>query len=227
MRRRSTALLLLPGLLMTACAVSTDETPRDIDQGTVVSRNTDEAAQAAEGAGLIYLTVPGVAGETTRLRSVARDVGDDPDAVLAALLAGPNSDEFTDQLRTAIPEGVQLLSLQRRAGGIVDIDVTDEIQQLSGDAQVLALAQIVYTMSALSGVQAVRLSVAGESVQWPDGNGELTAGPLSVYDFPGLEPSAQPAFPAVPSEAAPAETTAAATATTESASTDSTAVGGG
>jgi spore germination protein GerM len=189
--------LALAGLL-SACAVGVDETPRDIDQGTIVLRNGSDAAQAG-GAGRIYLTVPGVTGEPTRLRSVARDVPDDPDAVVAALLAGPNTDEFADQLRSAVPDGLQVLSLQRRPGGVLELDVTDEIQQLSGDAQVLALAQIVYTMSDLDGVTSVRISVNGQSVQWPDGSGELSVGPLTVYDFPGLEPTAQPAFPAVPS----------------------------
>jgi spore germination protein GerM len=205
-------------VVVSACAVGTDEAPRDIEQATVLVRDTNDDAQAAGGAGRIYLTVPGVSGEPTRLRSVARDVGDDPDAVVAALLAGPNGDEFTDQLRTALPDGLQVITLQRRAGGIVDLDVTDEIQQLSGDVQVLALAQIVYTVSELNGIEAVRISVDGESVQWPDGNGELTIGPLTVYDFPGLEPTAQPAYPAVPSnEPIPASTD---TSTSDPVTTD-------
>lgn len=217
MNRRGLLGLVLLGVAMSGCAVGTDEAPRDIEQGTVVGRDPNDDAQAAGGAGRIYLTVPGVSGEPTRLRSVARDLGDDPDAVVAALLAGPNGDEFTDQLRTALPDGLQVITLQRRAGGIVDLDITDEIQQLSGDAQVLALAQIVYTMSELNGIEAVRISVDGESVQWPDGNGELTVGPLTVYDFPGLEPTAQPAYPAVPSND---PVTVATAATSEPVTTD-------
>lgn len=204
---------------LSACAVGADSTPRDIEQGTVVVREPSDVAQPAVGAGRIYLTVPGVSGDPTRLRSVARDVGDDPDAVTAALLAGPNTDEFADQLRSAIPVGLQVLGLQRRSGGVIEVNVTGELRQLSGDTQVLALAQIVYTLSELSGVRSVRVTVDGASVQWPDGSGELTTGPLTVYDFPGLEPSAQPAYPAVPSDRTTSTDPVASSTTTSTSST--------
>jgi hypothetical protein len=42
--------------------------------------------------------------------------------------------------------------------------------------------------------------VDGAEARWPASNGELQSDPLTVYDFPGLEPSTQPAYPAVPSD---------------------------
>ena len=47
-------------------------------------------------------------------------------------------------------------------------------------------------------MSAVELTVAGVTTQWPAGNGELRAEPLTVYDYPGIEPSTQPAYPGLP-----------------------------
>jgi hypothetical protein len=52
----------------------------------------------------------------------------------------------------------------------------------------------------VNGVTGVTITVEGNEVSWPASNGKLKAEPLTVYDFPGLEPSTQPAYPAVPSD---------------------------
>lgn len=182
------------------CAVSPDEAPRDVVQAAAdVSQDASPSDQAAEGSGRIYLTAPSGNGQSATLRSVARDVGDDLDAVLAALLAGPNSTEFADGYRSALPPELTVNGRQRR-GDLISIDLSDDIQGLSGNALVLALAQVVYTVSELPGVGRVLVTVDGTPQQWPDGKGELQSDALTVYDYPGLEPSTQPAYPAVPSQ---------------------------
>ncbi|MEX1105467.1 MAG: GerMN domain-containing protein, partial [Ilumatobacteraceae bacterium] len=182
------------------CAVAFDEAPRDIDLGAAdVAQDASPSVQAAEGTGRIYLTSTSGAGQATTLRSVARDAGDDVDALLAALLAGPNANEFADGYRSALPAGLAVNGRQRR-GNLVVIDLSDDIQDLSGTALILALAQIVYTLTGLTNVDRVLVTVDGEQPQWPDGTGQLQSDPLTVYDYPGLEPSAQPAYPAVPSQ---------------------------
>lgn len=182
------------------CAVSPDEAPRDIEQAAAdVAQNASPSAQVAEGTGRIYLTATSGAGQATGLRSVARDVGDDLDALLAALLAGPNTNEFADGYRSALPPDLTVNGRQRR-GDLIAIDLTDEMQGLSGNALILGLAQLVYTVSELTGVERVLITVDGVQPQWPDGTGRLQSDALTVYDYPGLEPSTQPAYPAVPSQ---------------------------
>ena len=56
------------------------------------------------------------------------------------------------------------------------------------------------TVSELTGVERVLITVDGAQTQWPDGTGRLQSDALTVYDYPGLEPSTQPAYPAVPSQ---------------------------
>jgi spore germination protein GerM len=200
-RHRNAAVTVLIALVIASgCAVSADEAPRDIVQAAAdVAQSASPSAQAARGTGRIYLTAASGAGQATSLRSVARDVGDDLDAVLSALLAGPNANEFADGFRSALPPDLTVKGRQRR-GDLITLDLTDEIQDLSGNALILGLAQVVYTVSELTGVERVLITVDGAQTQWPDGNGRLQSDALTVYDFPGLEPSTQPAYPSAPSQ---------------------------
>lgn len=204
MRRTALAALVVT-LVAAGCSVSADDAPRDIEQAASdLDQGTSPSAQAAEGSGRIYLTATTGAGQATTLRSVSRDVGEDDidaviDAVVDALLAGPNATELAQGYRSALPAGLEVTSRQRR-GTLVALDLSSQIQDLSGNALIVALAQIVYTLSEVSGVDRVLLTVDGVQPQWPDGRGQLRSDPLTVYDYPGLEPSAQPAYPAVPSQ---------------------------
>jgi spore germination protein GerM len=132
------------------------------------------------------------------LQAVARDVDENATDVLGELFAGPNATEMEHQFRTALPAGVQLLSADRH-GTVLEVDVTKELGQLSGQVLVAAVAQIVFTASEVDGVQSVSILIDGVDQQWPAGNGELQSAPLTVYDYPGLVQSSQPAYPAIPS----------------------------
>jgi spore germination protein GerM len=118
------------------------------------------------------------------------------------LLAGPNQTEQSNQFRTAIPVGTELLDA-RRQGFVLRVDLSDAVLELSGQVLITAIAQIVFTASEIDGVRGVTILVAGADQQWPVGSGELTSTPLTVYDYPGLVPSSQPDYPAFPSPTSP------------------------
>ena len=120
--------------------------------------------------------------------------------MLQALFDGPNEDELEEGLLTQLPPEVQLLSPPRRVAGTLNVDLSPEILELQSSALRYAVAQIVYTADELDGVRSVRLRVDGEIQAWPAGRGELRDEPLTVYDFPGFAESAQPAYPAIPSD---------------------------
>ena len=137
-------------------------------------------------------------GQPRTLQSVARDVGDTPADAMQALFEGPNTDElqalaaFGDTQRHAAarrqPERHELI-----------VDVSSELQQLTGEALIDGVAQIVLTASEITGISAVAIAIDGIPQQWPAASGELQSEPLTRYDFPGLVLSSQPAFPSVPS----------------------------
>lgn len=185
---------------LAGCGVEPDDAPRDIatEQGEAAVDTAAEQATVAGGAGRIFLVVGGSStGQPTRIQSVSRDIDDDLDAAAAALLAGPTADEADQGLRSAIPPRLEITGT-RRVGNVVVVDVGAELGELSGSTLVLALAQLVYTFDNLEGVDGVSLTVGGDLRPWPDGTGDLSTRPLTVYDYPGLERTSQPAYPAVP-----------------------------
>lgn len=196
---RTAGLAAMAALLLGSCAIGPDERPRDIDPGNV---DIDEAVAGtgaeATGSGRIFLLAPDVPGVPDRLQAVARDVSDDPAVVVAALFSGPNEDELDDQLRTALPSGLAANQVVLRAGGVLAVDLSDAILSISGDVLIAALAQLVHTSAALPSVDAVLLTVDGASTLWPSATGELTSAALTVYDYPGWDPSSQPAYPGTP-----------------------------
>ena len=82
---------------------------------------------------------------------------------------------------------------------MLTVDVSSVLEELDAVDLRYAVAQIVTTVTAIDEVNAVRIEVDGEDRLWPRGDGELTALPLTAYDYPGMVESTQPDYPAVPS----------------------------
>jgi hypothetical protein len=205
--RRSRLVLVCAALLaivLTSCSINPEGSPRDIavrDRRDVSSDFT-QAAGAATGAGRIYLLSPEVLGQPRTLQSVARDVGDNPANAIAALFEGPNAAELQAMLRSAIPPGTRLLDVGLDGSDLI-VNVSNDLQQLTGEALIDGVAQIVLTASEITGVASVTITIDGVAQQWPAGSGELQSVPLTRYDFPGIVLSSQPAFPSVPSPQQP------------------------
>jgi spore germination protein GerM len=199
--RRPLLLAATLALLVGACAIQPDSGPRDIPANQRLSLEpVAPEAGAAAGSRRIYLVADDDEGDGGRsLRPVLRNVDPGPEAVLNELFNGPNEEEIDGGVRTDLPEPLTLHSASR-VGDMLIVDVTPEILELSGPALQRAVAQIVFTASDLPGTRDVRLRVDGQQLPWPDGRGELQTDPLTIYDYPGFVPSAQPAFPAIPSE---------------------------
>lgn len=202
-RRAATILCVCAALLLNACGITTDPTPRDI-AGPELPRAAGPDAQPirAEGTVRVYLeSVSDLSTGGVRLRAVNRDVAESATEVLAALLAGPSKEEVNEQLRTAIPVGVEVLSVTSNGTTLI-VDLSGEFADLAGANLVTAVAQIVLTATELNNVDQVRLLVEGDAPQWPNAAGELRPGALTRFDYIELVEWTQPAFPAVPSATA-------------------------
>jgi len=194
----ATVIATLALTLATGCAIQTDSEPRDIppDQRSQLDEAGAEPGQAT-GAGRVFLVVAGDEG-VPALRSVLRNASDG-EPLIAALLDGPNDEELDDGLTSALPPDVTLNSARLVAGTMI-IDVSENILELNSIELRLAIAQLVYTASEIDGVRAVRVRVDGAAQEWPNGRGELGSQALTVYDYPDVAESAQPAFPPIPSD---------------------------
>lgn len=113
--------------------------------------------------------------------------------LLAELDAGPRAGERGARLSTALPPDVEL-ALTGIDEGIATIDLSGSAQAPSGWASRQAVAQIVLTATSLAEVDAVLLTIDGDTVDAPLPSGELTAEPLRASDYavyltPGAAPS--------------------------------------
>jgi hypothetical protein len=179
---------------VTGCAISPDAAPTDLPESERLLLGASVGGDAS-GAERIYLVAP---GEDRLLRSVPRDAVSRDD-LIEILFRGPNEDEITAQYSSNIPPETKRLATRTRGSTLI-IDVSEELSELSGQGLTQALAQIVYTVSEIDGIQSVQLTVNGEAFAWPTVEGTSTD-PLQTYDYPGLVQSAQPPYPERPSGA--------------------------
>jgi len=198
MNIKAPALTILLVVAIAGCSIQPDASPSDVPQEHASIFGDRDTGDVAAGSNIVYLLSPSEPEGPQQLRSVSRDVPAAAGAILSSLFAGPNEQERDEQLETAIPSDLELLSA-RTIGQILTLDVVDAFGELTPDGLRFAVAQIVSTATGIDGVQAVQLRIDGEPRVWPLGNGQLTDRPLTVYDYPGLIESTQPAFPAVPS----------------------------
>jgi len=197
--RRALVVAVL-ALVVAACGIEPQAEPRDIPAEQRADFEILVTGDEAAGTSRIYLVAPADPDEPQRLRSVLRDVPGDPDSLLASLFSGPNAEEQEVGLTTVLPRELELIGRTRTTGGVLTVDVSNSLETLTPDALRIAVAQIVTTATGIDGIEAVRLRVAGEDQPWPVGDGELTdvGDTLTVYDYPGLVESTQPALPALP-----------------------------
>jgi spore germination protein GerM len=194
------ALAALGALLVLAgCGIPDDASPRNVPEPLVPPTPAPPVDTDGEGPQVYFLA--GAPDE--RLQSARRDVVRTPEAVLTELLRGLTSDEVRRRWRSAIPADTVLRSTQFAADGTLVVDLSEAFFEATGDSQIEAVAQVVFTGAALTGVDQVRLLVEGQARAWPRGDGSLDDQPLTVYAYPELNPTSQPDYPPLPSPVTP------------------------
>jgi spore germination protein GerM len=189
--RRSGLTVLAVALTMfvAACGVPTHDAAHEVDPKEVPFQLLDERAgppvQNPFGAEekIIYFA------RDRRLVPTGRKLP--PDAplsrILDALGRGPNRNEVDAGLRSTLPDESRFpgVSVSR---GTATVDLGPRFTALSGEDQVIALAQLVYTITGQPGIGLVRFTLDGRPTEVPRANGELTAAPVSRDDFAGVGP---------------------------------------
>ncbi len=104
---------------------------------------------------------------------------------LELVLAGPTEAEFAAGIRTAVSPQTELRSA-RLEGDMAVIDLSAAFVEVGGQEQILAVAQIVLTATAVPGVGQVRFLLEGQAVEVPRADGTLTSESLRAADYQGL-----------------------------------------
>jgi spore germination protein GerM len=110
-----------------------------------------------------------------------------PSAALRSLFLGPTSLETKHGITSDVPAETHLISLDVD-GTTARLDLTQAFGTVGGTAQVLAVAQIVYTVTSTQDIQFVRISIDGKPVEVPNATGSLSSAVRSRSDYRAVAP---------------------------------------
>ncbi len=165
-------------LFLAGCGVPSDRSPsalprKDIPfrllQPSPRSTTTTSVPLPVEAPVSIFLVT-----STGRLVAVAREVPAAQESlatVISALVRGPTNSESLAGLESALPAQTTVLGAVTTATGLATINLGGTFDQLVGQPQIQAAAQIVFTATALPGVSGVAFELDGHAVGVPVANG--------------------------------------------------------
>lgn len=185
------AMLLVVIAVLSGCALRSQSEATPIDRENIpfglldtTTSSTPDATSTTAAAGPLNVFFI----RADRLAQVDRSVAGGPtlDNALSALQSQPTTEEEAAGLRNAIPPG-QLQSFSQE-NDLVTVNLSQDFSEVSGAEQTRALAQIVFTVTAVPGIAQVRFFLAGNAVEVPRGDGTLTAAPVTRTDYANLAP---------------------------------------
>ena len=193
--RRSVPALLavLAALAATsACGVPQDPAPRILDGSVLpeelaVPSTTTSSTEAPVPRQTVYLYfVDGEAlGEPVE-RELATPAG--LLAALEALIGGPTEEEASAGLTSVIPAETVILGSDL-TNGVLQINLAEgTLEQIEGELQRLAIAQLVFTATELAGVEWLWVLIEGEPRALPTDEGDVEA-PVGRVHYASLQPS--------------------------------------
>ena len=190
---RSLALVLAATALVAGCGVQGDGAPRALSPEvvpqdlTAPSTPTARPDQPESGAvATVYLV-----DNKEHLRAVPRML-DSPVlivTVLESLFEGATDQEAAEGLRSEVPAGTSVNGIDRLDEDVIAVDLSEEFAETTADGELLAQAQIVYTVSELANVRGVLFLVDGRPREGADDQAKLTSSPLTVDDFEDFAPT--------------------------------------
>lgn len=172
MNRRSACAVLVIVLALAGCGVTAQSTTQPLipPAGASLRTPTHPAEVTASGQIAEYLYF--VDGD--KVVKVVRAITGQPttDEVVADLLAGPNDTESAAGYTSALLGGSVVSSVQVNQGHAVVALVAPVIDTARNDA-IVAYAQLVCTLTALSQISGVTFTSNGRPVNVPQGDGSL------------------------------------------------------
>lgn len=161
------AAILLGALLAAGCGVPLDDHARAIDRATTTTTSTTTSTTPDSPSVDVIVYYVDEKGKLTEKGGLVPDrveVSEDPTVrqALTILFTG----EVPDQLKTSIPKGTDVISVTP-TGSQVAVDLTGEINDVTGDSQKAAYAQMVFTVLAFTEFTSVKFSIEGNPVEAP------------------------------------------------------------
>lgn len=175
---RKVALVALALLLLTACGVPIDDGPElievdSVEQPGLVPAVADDLASVS-----LFLIREGQLVPITRDLAAPVSV----EAVVSSLLSDLTDPELRSGLRSSIPPGTTLIGVEV-VGGIAELDLGRQFASVGGEEEVLAVAQIVLTLTSLVEVEAVTFLLDGVLTGVPTSSGAISDDPVTAGEY--------------------------------------------
>ena len=188
-------LLAALGIVSTACGVPQDQTPRVLGSSALPaelmepSTTTTSTEPLAPRQGVYLYFVDGESLADPVRRELATPAGSI--AALEALVAGPTEPEAAAGLTSAMPAETVILGSDL-TNGVLRVDLAEgALEQIEGELQRLAIAQLVYTATNLAGVDWLWVQIEGEPRALPTDEGDVEA-PVGRVHYESLAPVGGP-----------------------------------
>jgi spore germination protein GerM len=185
-RRSAAAIVAALAVLLAGCGIPTDGSPQAIPRADVPfklldpspPKTTTTVPPAVAVPETVYLVAP-----DQHLVPVTRDVAlpASPTAILGALLDGPTEAESAAGLQSFLSASPSQVTVSV-SSGVATVDFRTNPFQLVLD-QTLAVAQVVYTATAQTGVTSVVIEIRGQSVDVPTAAGVQVGRPVTRLDY--------------------------------------------
>ncbi len=190
MTARGVVVTSLVLIALCSCGIPVEDRARPL--------SADQVPSSLPGSGPTSTVPPGDPGPAatevffvrgSRLEPVARParVPRSVENAIATLVGGPTPAERSEGVRTALTRPVRLAGTV--AAGVPLIDVTESFAEVEGEELILALAQLVFTITGLPGVDGVSFARAGRPVEVPTADGTLKGGVLRRTDYAAVAPA--------------------------------------
>jgi spore germination protein GerM len=195
--RLAAAAVAVAAVALSACGIPTTGGPKPVSKPDVPfhllapQAPTTTTTTIPPTAFSVPVTVYFVAPSRQSLVATARSV-EPPEtlgAVLGVLLDGPTAIESDRNISTGFTAGVKVLDTTV-TGSTATVDFNRAFGQISGTPQVLAVAQVVFTVAAQLGTDAgVQFEIAGKPTPVPTSSGAQATGPVHLLQYAGLAPA--------------------------------------
>lgn len=187
-RARGAALMAACAVVLAGCGLGVDAQPHTVSKQDVpfgLLKPAPPTTAPAERQQFVTLYLAGPERLVAASRAVAAPVT--LPGVLGALGEGPTSAEAAASLESPISTAGPL-TLIRDTRGVATVRVRSTFTTLAERDQVLAAAQLVYTLTAYPGVEAVAIRIGGKAARIPTAKGTLSGQPLVRADYSTLAP---------------------------------------
>jgi len=186
------AVILVLGLVVVACGVPEDEGPQELTADQVpfgllttapTTTSTPEVLPPSREAQLYFLDAEGL------LEPLPREVDDRSAQTVIETLLATDTAGLPAGNSSNIPPDTVLLDIFTESDGqndVLTVDLSEQFTTIESERFIAAVAQIVFTASALEGVDAVSFRVDGEPIPVSDEEGATQEDPVTPLDYQSL-----------------------------------------